>query len=72
MGILELVGENKFNSHTIVTGIIGYPMVAYCKHHFFLPSCGKRVFSEAMTHYESTPFNAKPMELKEESDHLFF
>ena len=28
--------------------------------------------SEAMTHYESTPFNAKPMEFKEEPDNLVF
>ena len=28
--------------------------------------------SEAITHYESTPFNAKPMEFKEEPDNLVF
>ena len=36
------------------------------------PNLERREFSDAMTHYESTPFNAKPMELQEEPDNLVF
>ena len=32
----------------------------------------KRTFSDAMTHYESTPFNSKPIVLQEEPDNLVF
>ena len=36
------------------------------------PHLEKHNFSEAMIHYESTSFNAKPMELQEKPDNLVF
>ena len=52
---------NSVYSHTLTIG-----REAFCPH------LERREFSDAMTHYESTPFNAKPMELQKEPDDLVF